>query len=162
MNPLNSLETLHELTDGFREANKTIGLVPTMGALHEGHLSLVRQSLEETDETIVTIFVNPSQFAEGEDLDQYPRTLDTDLEKLADVGAKHVFVPDNALMYPSSFSTSIVPPKIAAVLEGEFRPTHFSGVATVVLKLFNMCRADVAFFGQKPDHTRGGWFGAEF
>ncbi len=149
MNPLNRLETLHELTDGFRKANKTIGLVPTMGALHEGHLSLVRQSLEEMDETIVTIFVNPSQFAPGEDLDQYPRTLEQDLEQLAHVGAKHVFVPDSSLIYPPGFSTSIVPPKVAAVLEGEFRPTHFSGVATVVLKLFNMSRADVAFFGQK-------------
>ena len=149
MNPISTLESLHELTDGFRKANTTIGLVPTMGALHEGHLSLVKQSLAETAETIVTIFVNPSQFAAGEDLDQYPRTLDADLEKLAAVGVKHVFVPDDALMYPSGYSTSIVPPKVAAVLEGEFRPTHFSGVATVVLKLFNMTRADVAFFGQK-------------
>ena len=81
--------------------------------------------------------------------DRYPRTLDADLEKLAAVGVKHVFVPDGALMYPSGFSTSIVPAKVAAVLEGEFRPTHFAGVATVVLKLFNMTRADVAFFGQK-------------
>ena len=149
MNPISTLEALHELTDGFLKANKTIGLVPTMGALHEGHISLVQQSLAETDETIVTIFVNPSQFAAGEDLDQYPRTLDADIEKLAAVGVKHVFVPDDALMYPSGYSTSIVPPKVAAVLEGEFRPTHFSGVATVVLKLFNMSRADVAFFGQK-------------
>ena len=149
MTPLTTLESLHELTDGFGKANKTIGLVPTMGALHQGHLSLAQQSLEETDETIVTIFVNPSQFAPDEDLDQYPRTLDADLKKLADIGVKHVFVPDSALMYPSGFSTSIVPPKVAAVLEGEFRPTHFSGVATVVLKLFNMCRANVAFFGQK-------------
>ena len=149
MTPISTLEALRELTDGFRKANKTIGLVTTMGALHEGHLSLVRQSLDETDETIVTIFVNPSQFTAGEDLDQYPRTLDADLEKLAAVGVKHVFVPDGALMYPSGFSTSIVPAKVAAVLEGEFRPTHFAGVATVVLKLFNMTRADVAFFGQK-------------
>ena len=149
MNPISTLEALHELTDGFLKANKTIGLVPTMGALHEGHISLVQQSLAETDETIVTIFVNPSQFAAGEDLDQYPRTLDADIEKLAAVGVKHVFVPDDALMYPSGYSTSTVPPKVAAVLEGEFRPTHFSGVATVVLKLFNMTRADVAFFGQK-------------
>jgi len=149
MTPITTLAALNELTDGFREANKTVGLVPTMGALHEGHLSLVRQSLEETDETIVTIFVNPSQFSAGEDLDKYPRVLDNDLETLAAVGVNHVFVPDDALMYPSGFSTSIVPPKVAAVLEGEFRPTHFSGVATVVLKLFNMTRADVAFFGQK-------------
>ena len=149
MTPISTLEALHELTDGFLKANETIGLVPTMGALHEGHISLVQQSLAETDETIVTIFVNPSQFAADEDLDQYPRTLDADLEKLAAVGVKHVFVPDDALMYPSGYSTSIVPPKVAAVLEGEFRPTHFSGVATVVLKLFNMTRADVAFFGQK-------------
>lgn len=149
MTPIHTLEALHELTDGFRKANKTIGVVPTMGALHKGHLSLVRQSLEETAETIVTIFVNPSQFAAGEDLEQYPRTLSADLEKLAAVGVKHVFVPDDALMYPEGCSTSIVPPKVASMLEGEFRPTHFSGVATVVLKLFNMSRADVAFFGQK-------------
>lgn len=149
MTPIRTLEALHELTDGFRQANKTIGLVPTMGALHEGHLSLVRQSLDETAETIVSIFVNPPQFAAGEDLDRYPRNLDADLEKLAAAGVKHVFVPDDALMYPEGFSTSIVPPKVASVLEGEFRPTHFSGVATVVLKLFNMTRADVAFFGQK-------------
>ena len=149
MTPISTLEELNELTGGFLRANKTIGLVPTMGALHEGHISLVQRSLDETAETIVTIFVNPSQFAAGEDLEQYPRTLDADLEKLAALGVKHVFVPDDALMYPSGYSTSIVPPKVAAVLEGEFRPTHFSGVATVVLKLFNMTRADVAFFGQK-------------
>ena len=149
MTPITILAALNELTDGVRNARKTIGLVPTMGALHEGHLSLVRQSLAETDETIVTIFVNPSQFAAGEDLDRYPRTLDGDLEKLTAVGVQHVFVPENTLMYPPSFSTSVVAPKVAAVLEGEFRPTHFSGVATVVLKLLNMSRADVAFFGQK-------------
>jgi len=131
MTPIRTLEELAELSNGFRKANKTVGLVPTMGALHDGHLSLVRHSLDETAETIVTIFVNPSQFAADEDLDKYPRTLDADLEKLAAIGVEHVFVPDGALMYPSGFSTSIVPPKVAAVLEGEFR------------------RADVAFFGQK-------------
>ncbi len=149
MNSINDLHALAQLTNGFRKSNKTIGLVPTMGALHEGHLSLVDQALQETDETIVTIFVNPSQFAAGEDLDQYPRTLEADLEKLAEVGAQHVFVPTADLVYPPGFSTSITPPQVAARLEGEFRPTHFSGVATVVLKLFNMTRADVAFFGQK-------------
>ena len=101
MTPISTLEALHELTDGFLKANKTIGLVPTMGALHEGHISLVQQSLAETAETIVTIFVNPSQFAAGEDLGQYPRTLDADMEKLAAAGVKHVFVPNDALMYLS-------------------------------------------------------------
>ncbi len=149
MIPIRTLGELYELSDGFRKANKTVGLVPTMGALHDGHLSLVRRSLDETAETIVTIFVNPSQFAAGEDLEKYPRTLDADLKKLSALGVKHVFVPDDALMYPPNFSTSIVPPKVATMLEGEFRPTHFAGVATVVLKLFNMTRADVAFFGQK-------------
>ncbi len=149
MTPIRTLEALHELADGFQRANETVGIVPTMGALHDGHLSLVRQSLDETGETIVTIFVNPSQFAPEEDLQRYPRTLDADLEKLSAMGVKHVFVPESALMYPPNFSTSIVPAKVATKLEGEFRPTHFAGVATVVLKLFNMTRADVAFFGQK-------------
>ena len=140
---------IDELTRSLHDAGKTIGVVPTMGSLHEGHLSLVRQSLKQADETIVTIFVNPTQFAPSEDLERYPRTLDQDLELLAGLGDVHVFAPENELMYPEGFSTSVVPPSIAGCLEGEFRPTHFAGVATVVLKLLNLTRADIAFFGQK-------------
>lgn len=147
--PITSLSGIDELTSRFKKNGRSIGVVPTMGALHEGHLSLVRQAVDESDETIVTIYVNPTQFAAGEDLGKYPRTLNEDLEKLASVGVEYVFVPEEGLMYPANFSTSIVPPKVAQPLEGEYRPTHFSGVATVVLKLLNLTCADCAFFGQK-------------
>ena len=120
-----------------------------MGALHEGHLSLVRQSLSESEATIVTIFVNPTQFAPTDDLDQYPRPLEADLEKLRAIGVKHVFAPPKHEMYAPGFSTSVNPPNVALKLEGEFRKTHFSGVATVVLKILNLTQADKAFFGQK-------------
>lgn len=120
-----------------------------MGALHEGHLSLVRQSLASADQTIVTIFVNPTQFAPTEDLDKYPRPLADDLAMLETQGVEHVFVPDDGQIYRPGFSTGVVPPQVAEKLEGEFRPTHFGGVAMVVLKLLNMTQADIAFFGQK-------------
>lgn len=120
-----------------------------MGALHQGHLSLVRASLAAADQTIVTIFVNPTQFAPTEDLEKYPRPLADDLAKLESLGVDHVFVPADGQMYPPGFSTSILPPQVAEKLEGEFRQTHFAGVATVVLKLLNMTQADIAFFGQK-------------
>jgi pantoate--beta-alanine ligase len=120
-----------------------------MGALHEGHLSLAKASKEKADFTIATIFVNPTQFAAGEDLDQYPRTLDNDIQLLNQVGVDLVFAPDNDQIYPAGFSTLIQPPKVSLTFEGEHRPTHFGGVATVVLKLLNMTRATFAFFGQK-------------
>ncbi len=137
------------LTAHFKSNHQTIGVVPTMGALHAGHLSLVGASLGQCDQTIVTIFVNPKQFAANEDLSQYPRPLEADLAKLESLGVQHVFVPAEGQMYPDGFSTSVLPPDVAGKLEGEFRPTHFQGVATVVLKLLNMTRADTAFFGQK-------------
>jgi pantoate--beta-alanine ligase len=147
--PITTTEHLLAITSQFRHQQQTIGVVPTMGALHEGHLSLVRQSLAEADQTIVTIFVNPTQFAPTEDLQQYPRPLSSDLDALAHLGVQHVFVPAEDQMYPDGFSTGVHPPKVAEKLEGEFRPTHFAGVATVVLKLLNMTQADIAFFGQK-------------
>jgi pantoate--beta-alanine ligase len=120
-----------------------------MGALHQGHLSLVKQSLSQSDETIVTIFVNPTQFAPTDDWDQYPRPLESDLEKLHRAGVKYVFAPPSVEMYPPEFSTGVLPPEAAKKLEGEFRPSHFAGVATVVLKILNLTQADKAFFGQK-------------
>lgn len=120
-----------------------------MGALHEGHLSLVRRSLREVDITIVTIFLNPSQFAPTDDLDKYPRALESDLEQLTAAGVQYVFAPSQNEMYPEGFSSGVQPPTVASKLEGEFRPTHFAGVATVVLKLLNLTQADKAFFGQK-------------
>ena len=149
IDPITTVEQLQSLTTEIKSAQQTIGVVPTMGALHEGHLSLVRQSLAATDQTIVTIFVNPTQFAPTEDLAQYPRPLSDDLAKLESLGVKHVFVPAEGQMYPEGFSTAVQPPTVATKLEGEFRPTHFGGVATVVLKLLNMTCADVGFFGQK-------------
>jgi pantoate--beta-alanine ligase len=132
-----------------RESGKRIGLVPTMGALHEGHLSLVRAAQQSCDIVAVTIFVNPAQFSPAEDLDKYPRTIDEDLAALRDLGTDLVFMPEREEVYPDGFSTYVLPPAVADPFEGEFRPEHFRGVATVVLKLFNLLPADVAFFGQK-------------
>jgi pantoate--beta-alanine ligase len=132
-----------------RQAGKRIGVVPTMGALHDGHLSLVRASNDDCDFTVVTVFVNPTQFGPHEDFERYPRTLDRDIELLASCRVDLVFAPTNQEMYPAGFSTYVEPPKVAEPLEGQCRPGHFRGVATVVLKLFNSVPADVAYFGQK-------------
>lgn len=146
------VHTVHELREivaKVRGQGQTIGLVPTMGALHEGHLSLVRAARDECDFTIVTIFVNPTQFGPTEDLDAYPRTLETDLKKLAEVEADLVFAPANAEVYGPDHATWVTVNSVSKPLEGEHRPTHFRGVTTVVLKLFNMTQSDVAYFGQK-------------
>lgn len=140
---------LRQAVAAARSDGKSIGLVPTMGALHEGHLSLVRASLDECDQTIVTIFVNPTQFGPHEDFGKYPRALQADLEALARCGVDLVFAPTSDDMYPAGFSTYVDPPQVAEPLEGQCRPGHFRGVTTVVLKLFNLAQADVAFFGQK-------------
>ena len=150
--PTQVIETLTKLKQfvaDCREYRKTIGVVPTMGALHAGHLSLVKASLSQADVTIVTIFVNPTQFAPTEDLAAYPRHLDNDLQQLEQLGDIVVFAPSDAEVYPADATTRVIPPTISKKLEGEFRPTHFAGVATVVLKLLNMTQADKAFFGQK-------------
>lgn len=130
-------------------AGRTVGLVPTMGALHSGHISLVRASIERCDATVATIFVNPTQFAPHEDLDKYPRTLDADLERLLAAGADAVFVPDAATIYRPGFSTYVSPPDVGRRWEGAFRPDHFRGVTTIVAKLFHLLPATHAFFGQK-------------
>lgn len=132
-----------------RQRGRRIGLVPTMGALHAGHLSLVEISNQECDVTIATIFVNPKQFSPNEDLDKYPRTIERDLELLARLRVPFVFAPLEEQIYPAGFSTFVDPPSVALPMEGESRPHHFRGVATVVLKLFNLVQADVAYFGQK-------------
>ena len=131
-----------------RRAGKSIGFVPTMGALHEGHLSLVAQSRGECGFTVVSIFVNPTQFAPGEDFERYPRNLDKDLTLLAG-RADLVFVPERAEIYPPGHVTSVEVGPIAELLEGQRRPGHFRGVATVVLKLLNIVMPDVAYFGRK-------------
>jgi pantoate--beta-alanine ligase len=133
----------------FRRAGKRIGLVPTMGALHEGHLSLVRASKAECDATVVWIYVNPSQFGPHEDLTKYPRTLQADLEKLATCDTEFVMVPGDAEVYRPGHATWVEVGSVAEPLEGRCRPGHFRGVATIVLKLLNMIQPDVAYFGQK-------------
>jgi pantoate--beta-alanine ligase len=133
----------------FRRAGKRIGLVPTMGALHEGHMSLVRASKAECDITVVWIYVNPSQFGPKEDLAKYPRTLAADLEKLAACDTDFVLAPGDAEVYGKGHATWVEMGSVAKPLEGCLRPGHFRGVATVVLKIFNMVQPDVAYFGQK-------------
>ncbi len=138
--------------DWVRQAvcqGSTVGLVPTMGALHEGHFSLVRESRAKCDKTLATIFVNPTQFGPSEDLSRYPRTLDDDLRGLESIGTDAVFVPDEGSMYGPLHSTYVTPPEVAQGYEGAVRPGHFRGVATVVLKLFNILPVTDAFFGQK-------------
>ena len=132
-----------------RRHGKSVGIVPTMGALHAGHLSLVDASTHECEFTVVTIFVNPTQFTAGEDFDQYPRNLDSDLQALADYPVDCVFSPSTTDMFRPGCSTHVEPPEVARVLEGPCRPGHFRGVATVVLKLFHIIPADVAYFGHK-------------
>jgi len=140
---------LREILNAARRGGRRIGLVPTMGALHEGHLSLVRASKAECDYTVVSIFVNPSQFGPGEDLGKYPRTLDADLAKLAGCQTELAFVPASEDVYRAEHATWVEVGSVAEPLEGQCRPGHFRGVATVVLKLLNMVRPEVAYFGQK-------------
>jgi pantoate--beta-alanine ligase len=127
----------------------TWGLVPTMGYLHEGHLSLVRLSLTENEKTAVTIFVNPTQFAANEDLSTNPRNLEGDLALLRAEGVDLAFTPSDALMYPPDFQTAVIVYNVTQPLEGASRPEHFQGVATVVAKLFNIIQPTRAYFGQK-------------
>jgi pantoate--beta-alanine ligase len=135
--------------DPVRSAGGVVGLVPTMGALHEGHLSLVREARKRARLVVVSIFVNPTQFGPGEDFTRYPRDLGGDTQKLAGAGADLVFAPDAATMYPPGDDTRVRPGAVAAPLEGEKRPGHFEGVATVVTKLFAIAGPCVAVFGRK-------------
>ena len=146
------VESPHEAyahIDHWRTEGLRIGLVPTMGALHAGHLTLVARSREECDITVVRIFVNPTQFGANEDFSRYPRTLDDDLGGLRDLQTDLVFLPTPTQLYPEGFSTFVEPPKVALPLEGVCRPGHFRGVATIVLKLFQICPATIGYFGQK-------------
>lgn len=149
MKVLHKLHEIYAPLDFARREGRSIGLVPTMGALHQGHYSLVDESVAQCDLTVATIFVNPSQFGPKEDLSRYPRTLDQDLAGLAKAGTNYVFVPESTDIYPNGHSTWVEPPAVAKPLEGEFRPGHYRGVATIVLKLFNLIPATVAYFGMK-------------
>jgi len=132
-----------------REQDKTVGLVPTMGALHEGHLSLVREARRMCDVVVVSVFVNPTQFGPGEDFEHYPRNLTKDTALLTDYNVDYIFAPTADEMYPKGFATYVTVEGLSEQLEGSSRPGHFRGVATVVTILLNTVRPDFAFFGQK-------------
>ncbi|MEX0979097.1 MAG: pantoate--beta-alanine ligase [Pirellulales bacterium] len=142
-------DALRERLADARQSGQSVGLVPTMGALHEGHLSLVDASRRDGGLTVVTIFVNPAQFGPGEDYKRYPRALSADFELLAGRGAELVFAPETSAMYGAEHATYVEVGGPALPLEGEFRPGHFRGVATVVLKLFALAQPDRAYFGRK-------------
>lgn len=144
-----SAAEIHEAVLAAKCSGESVGFIPTMGALHEGHLSLVNASLAECDRTVISIFVNPTQFAPGEDLEKYPRPLEEDLRMLEARGTWRAFVPTVDEVYPPGFESSVEVGSIAAPLEGAARPGHFRGVATVVLKLFQMVPADRVYFGRK-------------
>jgi pantoate--beta-alanine ligase len=150
---MRTIRTVAELRAALkqpRQAGRTIGLVPTMGAFHEGHLSLMRRARADCDEVVVSLFINPTQFNESSDLDAYPRDEARDAALAAELGVDYLFAPGVDEVYPSGFSTSVSVAGITEVLEGAYRGQgHFDGVAMIVAKLFNMVAPDVAYFGQK-------------
>lgn len=143
------IKDMNSIVSQFKSQGKTIGLVPTMGALHDGHLKMMKQSIEENDVTAVSIFVNPLQFGPNEDFDDYPRPFESDLEKLKQIGVDYVFHPTVEEMYPGELEMTITVGRLAQVLEGKKRPGHFDGVVTVVNKLFNIIQPTRAYFGRK-------------
>lgn len=143
------IKDMNSIVSQFKSQGKTIGLVPTMGALHDGHLKMMKQSIEENGVTAVSIFVNPLQFGPNEDFDDYPRPFESDLEKLKQIGVDYVFHPTVEEMYPGELEMTITVGHLAQVLEGKKRPGHFDGVVTVVNKLFNIIQPTRAYFGKK-------------
>lgn len=146
---MRDVASLRMLQGMWRRAGETVGLVPTMGALHDGHMALARAAREECGKVIATIFVNPTQFGPTEDLDAYPNTFDSDLHMLREVGVDVVFAPTRDVMYPAGFGTTVKVAGLTAPLCGAARPGHFDGVTQVVAKLLNLGQADRAYFGQK-------------
>jgi len=140
---------MREITKNLKIKSKKIGFVPTMGALHEGHLSLIKRAKDENDISVVSIFVNPTQFAPGEDYEKYPRDIDGDCEKLRNIEIDYLFLPDVNSLYPEGYSTYVNVENLSEKLCGKFRPGHFRGVATIVCKLFNIVNPNRAYFGQK-------------
>ena len=149
METATSIEDVRASVGAARNSGKTIGLVPTMGALHAGHISLIEAAVKRCDFVVVSIFVNPTQFGPGEDLEQYPRPVEADLEICRNSGVDVVFMPSAEQMYPAGNQTWVTVEKLTDVLCGVSRPKHFRGVTTVCAKLFNIVGADIAFFGQK-------------
>lgn len=143
------IETVSEFREAYASAPKPLGLVPTMGFLHDGHMSLVKRARDDNAAVAVSIFVNPTQFAADEDFSEYPRNMDADLSMLRDAGVDLVFAPTPDEVYPKDFETQVDVGEIGARLEGDHRPGHFIGVATVVCKLLTIVRPDKVYFGQK-------------
>ncbi len=144
-----SKEEVRQAVLAARREGKRVALVPTMGALHDGHLSLVRAARERADYVVVSVFVNPTQFGPGEDFEAYPRDIDHDMQLLKAEGADAIFTPTTAGMYASDAQVTVAPGPLGALWEGAIRPRHFAGVCTVVSKLFNIVLPDLAFFGEK-------------
>lgn len=149
MEVVTTIAALRQKLAPRRRAGQTVGFVPTMGYLHQGHLSLVGRAKSENDVTVVSIFVNPLQFGKNEDLEKYPRDLARDSTMLEQAGVDFLFAPGVEDMYPEPMQTVVDLPKLGSELEGEARPGHFAGVATVVTKLFNIVQPDAAYFGEK-------------
>ncbi|PIE53050.1 pantoate--beta-alanine ligase [Candidatus Fermentibacteria bacterium] len=149
MRILSSEKDTSYISNRWREQGLSVALVPTMGALHEGHLALVRKALALAERVVVSIFVNPTQFGEGEDLDRYPRQLEKDCAALEKLGVHAVFIPDADVIYPEGFSTEVSVSGVSAGLCGAHRPGHFKGVTTVVAVLFGIVKPDYAVFGEK-------------
>jgi pantoate--beta-alanine ligase len=143
------ISEMQKITSNVKRQGKTIGFVPTMGALHDGHLTMMKQSKAEQDITIISVFVNPLQFGPNEDFDAYPRQIEQDVAMVKDIGVDYVFYPATEEMYPGAIDVNVTVGRLASVLEGEKRPGHFDGVVTVVNKLFNIVQPDVAYFGKK-------------
>lgn len=149
MEIINRRQRMSSLARKLRRENKTVGFVPTMGALHEGHLSLIKEARQMADVVVVSIFINPAQFNESKDFENYPRDLTGDIAVLTDYEVDYIFAPEQEEIYGAGFSTYIYVENLTETLEGASRPGHFRGVATVVTILFNTIRPDFAFFGQK-------------
>ncbi|MFH0716291.1 pantoate--beta-alanine ligase [Staphylococcus delphini] len=146
---ITSIQEMQQLARQFHREGKSIGFVPTMGALHDGHLTMMRQSTEDNDITVISVFVNPLQFGPNEDFDAYPRQIDEDEAMVSQIGVDYVFYPSVEEMYPGEIGIHVTVGRLAKVLEGALRPGHFDGVVTVVNKLFNIVQPDVAYFGKK-------------
>ncbi|WP_257173062.1 pantoate--beta-alanine ligase [Staphylococcus capitis] len=144
-----TINDMQEIVKSYRSQGKTIGFIPTMGALHDGHLKMMRMSVENNDVTVISIFVNPLQFGPNEDFDAYPRQIDQDVKAVESINVDYVFYPSVEEMYPDQLDITLKVGRLAEVLEGAQRPGHFEGVVTVVNKLFNIVSPDYAYFGKK-------------